>query len=235
MQNKDSHFNKLKAEIHINSGRNDVEFIVDKTIPDFNKGTKKIHLDWTNSFEEFKNVLEGQYKMAWKQLMHDHFPKLINTLMIPSEQDRSSKENFHCAIELFLKKALHEEEPRDRQYIDLAPGGNYNVRNALVKKHLNHLHQWEEMLRVAELLPKGDLEKPAASLSVELFFVTFHKRDRVECVRSGCKLRKETLQTLAEYFELIYDSHLSQGLLPHHQLDKIQANTKCEMRHELRE
>ena len=64
MQNKDPCFNKLKAEIHINSGRLGIEFTVNKTIPDFNKGAKKIHLDWTNSFEEFENVLEGQYKMA---------------------------------------------------------------------------------------------------------------------------------------------------------------------------
>ena len=64
MQNKDPRFNKLKAEIHINSGRLRVEFTVNKTIPDSNKGAKKIHLDWTNSFEEFENIIEGQYKTA---------------------------------------------------------------------------------------------------------------------------------------------------------------------------
>ena len=30
------------------------------------------------------------------------------------------------------------------------------------------------MLRVAELLPKGDPKKPVASLSVEWFYMTFH-------------------------------------------------------------
>jgi hypothetical protein len=54
----------LKAEVHIDSGRLGVEFTVDKTIPDFNKGAEKVHLDWANSFEEFENVLEGQYKRA---------------------------------------------------------------------------------------------------------------------------------------------------------------------------
>jgi hypothetical protein len=66
-----------------------------------------------------------------------------------------------------LKKALHEEMPRDRQYIYLQPGINYNVRKPIAAKPLDHLHRWEEMLRVAELLPEGDLEKPSASLSVE--------------------------------------------------------------------
>jgi hypothetical protein len=144
-------------------------------------------------------------------------------------------ENFCRAIELFLKKALHKEKPRDRQYIYLVPGGDYNVRKALATKPLDHLHQWEEMLRVAELLPKGDLEKPTASLSVEWFYMTFHRTDRVEYVCSVCKLRKETLKSLAEYFESIYDSLLSEGLVPCRQLDKIRADAKREMRHELRE
>ena len=182
MQNKDPRLNKLKAEIHIDSGQLGVEFTVDKTIPDFNKGAEKIHLDWTNSFEEFKHVLKGQYKTAWKQVMHDHFPEPVDAAMVPSKQDRSLEENFCRAIELFLKKALHEEKPRDRQYIYLAPDGDYNVRKLLATKPLDHLHRWEEMLRVAELLPKGNLEKPAASLSVEWFYMTFHRTDRVEYV-----------------------------------------------------
>ncbi len=197
MQNKDPHFDKLKAEVHIDSGRLGVEFTANKTIPDFNKGAKKIHLDWTTSFEEFENVLEGQYKTAWKQVMHDHFPEPVDAAMVPTEHDRLLEEFFCRAIELFLKKALHEEKPRDRQYIYFQPGGDYNVRKVLATKPLAHLHQWEEMLRVAELLPKGDIEKPSASLSVEWFYMTFHRSDRAEYVRSGRKLRKESLKLLA--------------------------------------
>ena len=141
MQNKDPRFDKLKAEIHIDSGRLGVKFTVDKTIPDFNKGAEKIHLDWTTSFEEFENILEEQYKTAWKQVMHDHFPEPVNAAMVPTKHDCSLEENFCRAIELFLKKALHEEKPRDRQYIYLQPGGNYNVRKALATKPLDHLHQ----------------------------------------------------------------------------------------------
>ena len=221
MQNKDPRFNKLKAEIHIDSGRLGVEFTADKTIPDFNKGAEKIHLNWTNSFEEFENVLEGQYNTARKQVVHDHFPEPVDAAMVPSEHDRSLEENFCRAIELFLKKVLHEMKPRDCQYIYLAPGGNYNIRKALATKPLDHLHRWEEMLRVAELLPEGDLEMPAASLSVEWFYMTFHRTDRAEYVHSGRKLREETLKSLAEYFESIYDSRLSEGLVPRRQLDKI--------------
>ena len=77
------------------------------------------------------------------------------------------------------------------------------------------------MLRVAELLPKGNLKKPAASLSVEWFYMIFHRTVRVEYVCSGRKLCKKTLKLLAEYFKSIYDSCLSKGLVPRRQLDKI--------------
>ena len=87
MQNKDLRFNTLKTEIHIDSGQLGIEFTIDKTIPNFNKGAKKIHLDWTNSFEEFKIFLEGQHKTAWKQVMHDHFLEPVNEAMVPSEKD----------------------------------------------------------------------------------------------------------------------------------------------------
>ena len=163
----------------------------------------------------------NKYKTAWKQVMHDHFPEPVNTAMVSTEHDCSLKEFFCRAIELFLKKALHEEKPRDRQYIYLAPGGDYNIRKALATKPLDHLHRWEEMLRVVELLPEGDLKKPAASLSVEWFYMTFHRTDRAEYVRSGRKLCKETLKSLAEYFKSIYSSRLSEGLVPRRQLDKI--------------
>jgi hypothetical protein len=70
---------------------------------------------------------------------------------------------------------------------------------------------------------------------VEWFYMTFHRSDRAEYVRSGRKLRKESLKLLAEYFETIYDSRLSKSLVPRRQLDKIQADAKREMRHELQE
>ena len=73
----------MKAEIHIDSGRLDAKFTIDKTIPDFNKGAKTIHLNWTNSLEEFKNVLEGQYKMVWKLVMHKHFLESVDPAMVP--------------------------------------------------------------------------------------------------------------------------------------------------------
>ena len=38
--------------------------------------------------------------------------------------------------------------------------------------------------------------------------MTFHKTDRIEYVRSGRKLREETLQTRTEYFKSIYNTRM---------------------------
>ena len=189
LQSKDS-FNKVKAEVHQDSGKLGVEFTVNKTIPDFNNGAAKINLDWNHSFTEFENVLQGQHKTAWKKIVHEFFPEPVDLSNVTAEQDRSREENFRRTIALFLRKALHEDKPRDRQWIYMALGGDYNVQKALTTKPIDHLHRWEEIIRVAELLPAGDIETPNSDLQVEWFYMTFHKTDRVEYVRSGCKLRE---------------------------------------------
>jgi len=48
--------NKNKAEIHKDSGLYGIEFTVDKTIPNFNKGAHKVELDYATAFVEFENV-----------------------------------------------------------------------------------------------------------------------------------------------------------------------------------
>jgi hypothetical protein len=78
-------------------------------IPKFKKGAEKINIDYGHSFVEFKNVLQGQYKTACKQVMYEHFPEPTNPENIPAEQDCSSKTNFRRAVELFIIKALHKK------------------------------------------------------------------------------------------------------------------------------
>jgi hypothetical protein len=63
---------------------------------------------------EFKNVLQGQYKTVWKQVVHENFPELTYMEMVPAEQDSSSKTNFHHAVEHFIIKALQEKKPQDQ-------------------------------------------------------------------------------------------------------------------------
>ncbi len=90
-------------------------------------------------------------------------------------------------------------------------------------------------MRIAGLLPAGNIETPNAQLQVEWFFMTFHKSGCAEYMQSGCKLRDETLQTLTEYFQLIQKTCEDDGSLQRHQLEKVHAETRREMRQELEE
>jgi hypothetical protein len=134
LQSNDSP-NKVRAAVHQDSGKLGVEVTGNKTIPEFNK---KIHLDWTHSFLEFENMLQGQYKTAWKQIVHKFYSEPVDAAIVPAEQDCLLDGNFCHAIKLSLTKALHKEKPRDRQYIYLAPGGDYNIEKVLVTGPSNH-------------------------------------------------------------------------------------------------
>jgi hypothetical protein len=103
LQSSDS-CNKSQVEIHKGNGKYDIKFTINKTIPEFNKGAKKCNLNWSNSFVEFENVLQGHNKTAWKQVLHEHFPEPVDaTVPVPAKQDRSLEENFHQVIQLFIQ------------------------------------------------------------------------------------------------------------------------------------
>ena len=126
--------NKQKAEIHKDSGQFGTEFTLDQTINNFVRGAEKFDLDYTESFLEFKNVLQGRYLTDWKQVLHEHFPEPVDASMVLPEHDRSLAANFEQAIDLFVIKTLNESTPRDRQYIYLA-GDFTHLRKAPGRQH----------------------------------------------------------------------------------------------------
>jgi hypothetical protein len=74
-------------EIHKDNGKYGIEFTIDKMIPEFNKGVEKCDLNWSDSFVEFKNVLQGHHKTSWKQVLHEYFPEPVNaTVPVPATQ-----------------------------------------------------------------------------------------------------------------------------------------------------
>ena len=57
-------------------------------IPEFDKGAEECNLTWVNSYTEFENVLHGQHRTAWKQMLHEHFSEPANaTRPVPSKQN----------------------------------------------------------------------------------------------------------------------------------------------------
>jgi hypothetical protein len=77
-------YNKVKAKIHQDIGKLGIKFTINKTISEFEMGVKNIYLNWAHSFMDFKNVLQGQYKTAWKQVLNKNFPGPNNPAMVPA-------------------------------------------------------------------------------------------------------------------------------------------------------
>ena len=157
MQSNDPR-NKYKAEIPKDSGGLGIEFTLDRTITEFIRGTERVNLDYVQSFAEFGNVLQGRLLSDWKQVLDDYFPEPVDPESVSSEHDRSTADSFKRAIELFLKHTLNEPKPRDRQWIYMMPGGDFGVRKDLLVSPLDHLHRFKEMLRIAQMLPEGDIQ-----------------------------------------------------------------------------
>jgi hypothetical protein len=141
--------------------------------------------------------------------------------------------NFQRAIDLFLLRTLKEQKLRNCQYIYLAPGGDYGIHKDLLTSPMDHLHHFQEMLRISELLPAGDIPPPNAALQVEWFYMSFHCSDRSEYVRSGQKLIDKTLDSLAEYFEAIFNARLKDGSLQLKREEQIRCSARNEMQQEL--
>jgi hypothetical protein len=88
--------NKSQVEIQKDNGKYGIEFTINKTIPEFNKGAEKCDLNWTDSFAEFKNVLQGHHRTAWKQVLHEHSPEPVDaTVPVPAELDCNQEVTFH--------------------------------------------------------------------------------------------------------------------------------------------
>ncbi len=68
------------------------------------------YLNWSDSFAEFENVLQGHHKTAWKQVLHEHFSEPVYaTVPVSAMQDCSLEESFHQAIQLFIQQMLNKK------------------------------------------------------------------------------------------------------------------------------
>ena len=126
--------------MHKDNGKYGIEFTINKTIPESNKGAEKCDLNWSDSFVEFENVLQGHHKTAWKQVLHKHFPEPVDaTVPVPTTQDRSLEENFHRAVQLFIQQMLNKKKPRGRQYIYMQPSRDHVFQKPTMQLPVKHL------------------------------------------------------------------------------------------------
>ena len=89
------------------------------------------------------------------------------------------------------------------------------------------------MIRTVATLPAGDMHPPNQGLQLEWFYMSFHKEDRAKYVERGQRLIEETLESLAEYYENIFNSQVADGSLAKKRKCQIKQRIRRDMHHEL--
>jgi hypothetical protein len=105
----------------------------------------------------------------------------------------------------------------------------------MMTKPIDHLRRFEEMLRSAEALPAGDMPAPNNALKIKWFYMSFHLEDHNRYLESGRRLCGETLATVSEYFDNIYNSQVANGSLTKKREKQIEFCAKRELRHKMAE
>jgi hypothetical protein len=85
------------------------------------------------------------------------------------------------------------------------------------------------MICTAEALPAGDMHPPNKAL-----LPLFHSEDRAKYIESGQRLSNEMLESVAEYFENIFNLQGAAGSLSKKCEPQIEQHVRPEMHHELR-
>ena len=117
----------------------------------------------------------------------------------------------------------------------MAPGGNHVLHKEVMTTPLDHLHQFEDMICLAEKLPAGDIQAPNAALQVEWFYMSFHHNDCTEYICSWHRLVDKSLQTLAKYFEKIHQAKIADGLLQRKHDNQIREKARRKLKHKLQQ
>ncbi len=86
--------NKYKAEIPKDSGSLGIEFTLDQMITDFIRGSKRVNMDYVQSFAKFGNVLQGCLLSNWKQILAEHFLEPVDQEVALPEHDCAMAANF---------------------------------------------------------------------------------------------------------------------------------------------
>lgn len=217
-----------KCEVPIDNGTYGIEFFLEKTLPAFNRAGELFNWDWVESFSEFENCLEGNYKTSWQEILDEKFPEPLVGDPVDPDKDRSQGENFKKAIDMLVCKILDNKKPRDVQYIYLSPGGDYNVYKDLLTSPSNHKVRFKEMLRLSKMLPAGNIPDPNEDQALEWYYMTYHKQDRDKFVSSGKKLEDTgmSIDSVTEYFQALWLQKKADGTLEAQEVERLRRKAR---------
>ncbi len=89
------------------------------------------------------------------------------------------------------------------------------------------------MLCVAKLLPAGKMPKQSKKLALQWYYMTYHRTDHAEYVKSGKKLSAETFKSLTGYFQALFSQKKIDGMLEHAEIYRLRNRAKKQLASDL--
>ena len=90
------------------------------------------------------------------------------------------------------------------------------------------------MLRIAKLLPAGNIPKPSNELSLQWYYISYHKNDRKKFVLSGKTLVDETIESVTTFFQALFKQKKLDGTIKRQEADRIRKRILREASEKLR-
>ena len=103
----------------------------------------------------------------------------------------------------------------------MAPGGNYCLAKDLLTSPCMHSHRFREMLRIAKLLLSGDILKPSDKLSLQWYYMSYHKNDREKFVLSRKTPDDETIESITTFFQAFFEQKKLNSTIKPQEVDCI--------------
>ncbi len=103
----------------------------------------------------------------------------------------------------------------------MAPGGDYRLAKDLLTSPHVHSHRFKEMLRIAELLPAGNIPKPSDGLSLQWYYISYHKNDREKFVLSGKTLDDKTIESVTTFFQALFEQRKLDGMIERQEAERL--------------
>ena len=148
-------------------------------------------------------------------MLAEHYPEPLDE---DSSSHRETKEDFDHAVGIFIKKMLDNDKPRDLQYMYMQPGGDYRLMKDFVTS---------PGLRIAEILPAGNIPKPSDTLTLQWYYMSYHKSDRKKFVLGSKTLKDATVETITKFFQALYEQKKLGSSLDHQEIKRLK---KCLLR-----
>jgi len=97
-----------------------------------------------------------------------------------------------------------------------------------------HAQRFKEMLRIAEILPAGDIPKPLDALALQWYYMSYHKSDRKKFILGGKTLKDATVEMVTKFFQALYEQKNLDGLLDCQEVGRLKRRLLCKASEDLR-